>query len=322
MSPKPTNKVPAKWDANQIPSLKGKVAVVTGANVGIGYVTALELARHGADVVLACRNDAKCAAAATEIREAIASAPAAGQVTPMKLDVSSLASVESFSNEFAKTHDHLDLLVNNAGVMAIPYERTVDGLDMQFATNHLGHFALTARLFPLLKNSAAARVVNVSSIAHRSAKMDKSNIMMGEDGYSPTTAYGNTKLYNLLFTIELDRRLKANGIASITSACAHPGITRTNLLTAPTTKNGFLARLLWNVFSWLPLFQDADMGALPQLYAATASNVEGGDYFGPEHDRKGYPVSVEPVNDSKSAEAAKAMWEQSEMLAKLTFKVE
>jgi NAD(P)-dependent dehydrogenase (short-subunit alcohol dehydrogenase family) len=321
MSPTTPNKVPAKWDAEQIPSLTGKLAVVTGANSGIGYVTALELARHGADVVLACRNDAKCQEAAKNIQDAIASTPAHGRVSAMQLDVSSLASVAAFSEQFSQQHERLDLLVNNAGVMAIPFEKTADGLEMQFATNHLGHFALTSRLLPLLKRSPAARIVNVSSLAHRNAKMDKSNIMTGEKGYSAMTVYSNTKLYNVLFTLELDRRLKASDISNVVAACAHPGITRTNLLTAPTDKNGFFPRLLWSIFSYFPVFQSADMGALPQLYAATAANVQGGDFFGPEGDRKGYPAVEEPQNESRSKEAAAALWEQSEQLAKLQFEV-
>ncbi|RLN55468.1 hypothetical protein BBJ28_00026174, partial [Nothophytophthora sp. Chile5] len=159
--------VPNHWDATQISSQKGKVAIVTGANSGIGYETALQLARHGAHVVLACRNEARGQQAEANIREILASTSDAGTVEFKQVDVSDLSSVQSFSEEFMKTHHRLDLLVNNAGVMAVPYSKTVDGYERQFATNHLGHFALTAQLFSLLKQSASSRVVNTSSYVHR-----------------------------------------------------------------------------------------------------------------------------------------------------------
>ncbi|RLN58821.1 hypothetical protein BBJ28_00025057, partial [Nothophytophthora sp. Chile5] len=165
--------VPDNWDATQMSSQKGKVAIVTGANSGIGYETALELARHGAHVVLACRNEARGQRAEANIREILASTPDAGTVEFKQVDVSDLSSVKTFSEEFTKAHDRLDLLINNAGVMAVPYAKTVDGYERQFATNHLGHFALTAQLFPLLKQSASSRVVNTSSHGHRGASLER-----------------------------------------------------------------------------------------------------------------------------------------------------
>lgn len=300
----------ARWPSSQAP------------NSGIGYWTVAELARHGADVVLACRSASKAEKAIKSIRKEIANDPEHGEVTFMLMDVSSLSSVESFCDEFAKTHSALDLLVNNAGVMAIPFAESEDGYDVQFTSNHLGHFALTTRLFPLLKKSSAARVVNVSSGAHHFAQMDMSNIMMGKEGYNTFVAYANTKLYNILFSIELDRRLKESGITSITSVCAHPGYVRTNLLAASANEKGWLGWIQWKLYLAKPDFQSAYMGSLPQLFAASGPNVEGGDYFGPENGKNGYPASESPANESNSEEAGKAMWEQSEHLAKLEFKVE
>ncbi|KAF1334432.1 Ww domain-containing oxidoreductase, partial [Globisporangium splendens] len=324
MSGAKKTEVPDKWDATKIPSLKGKVAIVTGGNSGIGYETALELARKGANVVLACRSEERGKDAEAKIRDAIGGTPEVGKVAFAKLDVSSLKSVQEFSDWFLTTYDRLNILVNNAGIMAVPYSLTVDGYESQFATNHLGHFALTARLFDLLQKSAPSRIVNVSSLAHRHAsKFNENEIVMPEEKYSSNGAYPISKLCNMLFTKELDRRIKAAGIVGVTATACHPGFTKTNLVTAPSTENGFWLRLMWKIFRILPLFQDSAMGALPTLYAAAAPNVQGGDFFGPRgfQATRGYPVLEAPSEQAESVTASKKLWTFSEKLAKLSFDI-
>jgi NAD(P)-dependent dehydrogenase (short-subunit alcohol dehydrogenase family) len=316
--------VPEKWDASMIPSLKNKVAIVTGANSGIGYVTARELARKGADVVLACRGEERGRAAEANIKKELANVPEAGNVAFAKLDVSSLESVQTFAEDFKRTHTQLDLLVNNAGIMGVPYTLTVDGVESQFATNHLGHFALTARLFDVLKTTASSRIVNVSSILHSDSKLDEDNIVTTADKYNEDAVYADTKLVNILFTKELDRRLKAAGVDCVAAVC-HPGVTATNMLAGPISVHGFFAGLKYrfaNVFI-VPLLQSADMGALPTLFAATAPGVQGGDYFGPDGFQRirGYPVLEQPSPVAESPSAGAKVWTLSERLAKLSFEV-
>ncbi|KAG7396885.1 hypothetical protein PHYBOEH_001575 [Phytophthora boehmeriae] len=321
--------VPDNWDASQIPSQKGKVAIVTGANSGIGFEAALELARKGAHVVLACRNEGRGHDAEKTIRDTLASSPGAGQVEFVMLDVSDLGSVHKFVDEFKGTHDRLDLLINNAGVMAVPYAKTVDGYERQFATNHLGHFALTAQLFPLLKQSTPSRVVNVSSLAHNGAKLSRlsagSEIMRTSDkGYSSTEVYAESKLSNLLFTFELGRRLRAQNITGVTAIVCHPGLTFTNLMNPPAAEGSWLTSFMWRLGAILPLTQDAPTGALPTLYAATGVDVKSGDYYGPGNyfEIWGPPKRVQANATAHDESAAIALWEESERLAKLQFSVE
>ncbi|KAE8974572.1 hypothetical protein PR002_g25871 [Phytophthora rubi] len=321
--------VPDTWSASDIPSQSGKLVVITGANSGIGYQAALELARKGADVVLACRSEARGKQAEQRLRDALASSPGAGTVKFMLLDVSDLSSVKRFAQEFNATHHRLDLLINNAGVMAVPYAKTVDGYERQFATNHLGHFALTAQLFPLLRQSAPSRVVNVSSLAHLSAKLEPfttgPRIMRSDDkGYSASEVYAESKLCNLLFTFELTRRLKAQNVSGVTSVVAHPGFTSTNLMGPPSSEGGWLSRLLWRVGGLLPVLQDAPTGALPTLYAATALDVESDDYYGPGNyfEIWGPPKRVQAKATAHDKVAAQNLWEESERLAKVKFDVQ
>ncbi|GAB9473095.1 Ww domain-containing oxidoreductase [Globisporangium polare] len=320
-----SNAVPSKWDAKQIPSLSGKVAVVTGANSGIGYVAALEMARNGAHVVLACRNEERGQAAAAKIQQEIGSSSTTGggKAEFMQLDVGSLASVKSFTERFQSSHERLDVLVNNAGIMGVPHALSPDGVESQFATNHLGHFALTAQLYPLLQKSAPSRVVNTSSVAHRDAKLDLKEIVTPKDKYVPMKVYSNTKLCNLLFSFELDRRLRASDATSkVIAVTVHPGVTNTPLFNGPA-QNGVFAKMAMKAFSALPIGQKVEMGALPTLYAATAPGVQSGEYFGPSgfNNFRGYPALEEPVNQSKSKEAGEKLWAESERLAKMSFEV-
>ncbi|ETI46889.1 hypothetical protein F442_08736 [Phytophthora nicotianae P10297] len=319
--------VPHIWHASQIPSQEGKLAVITGGNSGIGYETALQLARNGAHVILACRNAERGREAETKIRETLASNPKAGAVEFMQVDTSDLTSVKQFAQEFKKTHDRLDLLINNAGIMGGTYTKTVDGYERQFATNHLGHFALTAHLFDLMKESTSARIVNVSSMTHRNAvwTFDEDEIMVTtERKYSQWLNYANTKLCNILFTFELDRRMKGAGVEGIAAVACHPGTTSTNLLTAPSTSNSnWMWTTTFMLWTLMPR-QTIEMGALPTLYAATGSEVEGGDFFGPKglNAMFGYPAREAPSKLSQSPAAATKLWALSERLAHLSFDIE
>ncbi|KAJ0400508.1 hypothetical protein P43SY_006687 [Pythium insidiosum] len=323
--------VSSKWDASQIPDLQHKLAVITGANSGIGFEAALELARHGAHVVLACRNEARGRAAVDKIRETLqqdkqeTASVRHGAVEFMQLDVSDLSSVQRFTQAFRESHDRLDLLINNAGIMAVGYATTVDGFESQLATNHLGHFALTAQLFDLLCKSAPSRIVNVSSMAHRSAlKFDEDAIMTPREKYDPWSVYADSKLANLLFTAELSRRLEANGIEGVQAVACHPGMTATNLMAAPSENNSWFYRMMWKVSSVLPIYQSAAMGALPTLYAATANETRNGGFYGPDGFFAvcGYPTLEEPSKQAQSLSAAHKLWELSERLTKTPFPVQ
>ncbi|MCD9141859.1 oxidoreductase [Streptomyces albireticuli] len=262
------------WTANDIPDQSGRTAVVTGANSGIGYVTALELARHGAKVVLACRDAARGKAAEERIR---AAAPGA-DVLFAPLDLADLSSVRDFAADLSL--DRVDLLVNNAGVMALPERKTVDGFEMQFGTNHLGHFALTGLLLPRLREAGrGARIVNLSSGLHVLGTVDPRDLHM-EHRYRRWIAYGRSKSANLLFTHELARRLGAAG-SPVVAAAAHPGYASTNLQTAGVRmEERALAERAVELLN-SAVAQSAEEGALPVLHAATAPDVRPDDFFGP-----------------------------------------
>ncbi|MGR3872625.1 oxidoreductase [Streptomyces graminifolii] len=261
------------WNEKDIPDQHGRIAVVTGANSGLGYVTARELARRGARVVLACRSEARGSEAADRI---VAEVPGA-EAEFARLDLGDLASVREFAATFP--YERLDLLVNNAGVMAMPYGTTVDGFETQFGVNHLGHFALTGLLLPALLDAPAARIVTLSSFMHVLANIDIDDLN-SERRYSRWTAYSRSKTANLLFTHELTRRLAAAG-SGVVAAAAHPGYAATNLQTAGPQAEGRkgaerLMEMGNRVFA-----QPAEAGALPSLYAATAPDVRPDSFFGP-----------------------------------------
>ena len=297
------------WTADRIPDQSGRTAVVTGANSGIGLVTALELARAGAIVVLACRNVRKGAAAVKEIREAAPSA----QVEVQELDVSSLDSVRRFVD--ALDVDELDLLVNNAGIMWMPQGRTDDGFELHFGTNHLGHFALTGLLLDRLNRTEAPRVVTVSSNEHKRGHINFDDLQL-ERRYDPRKGYRQSKLANAAFGLELDRRLRTAG-SPIKSVLAHPGYTATNLQVKGQTG---AMKVMMNVGNRL-VGQSAELGALPTLYAATAPDVEGGQYFGPDRFReyRGYPTLVQVKPEGRDAEVGRRLWSVSEELTGVTY---
>jgi NAD(P)-dependent dehydrogenase (short-subunit alcohol dehydrogenase family) len=298
------------WIEKNIPVLTERTAIVTGANSGLGLETTRMLARKGAHLVLAVRNAAKGETAASEIR---AGAPAAG-LDVMPLDLASLDSVRRFADAFLAAHGRLDILVNNAGVMAIPHRRTADGFEMQFGTNHLGHFALTGLLAPVILKTPGARVVTVSSSAHRFGRI-RFDDLNGERSYGRWSAYGQSKLANLLFAYDLQRKLVAVGSDAI-SVAAHPGFAATNLqLVGPQMEGSrFGVRLMAAVNRLMA--QSAAMGALPQIYAATSPDVRGGDYIGPDGfmEQRGFPVKVKSNARSRDETAAARLWAVSEQL--------
>jgi len=291
----------SNWAAENIPDLTGKIVIVTGANSGIGYEMARALARKQATVILACRNKDKGQAAERQIAQEYPGAKAELGL----LDLSNLALVRRFAGEFTRRYDRLDILINNAGIMRTPFGKTTDGFELQFGVNHLGHFALTGLLLDLIVRTPQARVVTVSSGGHRFGKIDFDNLN-ADKGYDAGAAYGQSKLANLLFTYELHRRFKGAGVDAI-AAAAHPGWTAgTNLA------------VHWRMLRLLNPFigQKPSMGALPALYAATAPDVQGGDYYGPDgwQELRGYPTKVRSSDRSYDPAVAAKLWIISEEL--------
>ncbi|MFW5929128.1 MAG: oxidoreductase [Halobacteriota archaeon] len=298
------------WTADDVPRQDGRTFVVTGANTGLGFETSRALAERGAEVVMACRSRERGRDAAAEID---------GVVEVRELDLASLDSVESFASGLRDDHDDVDVLVNNAGVMAVPRRETEDGFELQFGVNHLGHYALTGRLLPLLRaGSDGSRVVTVSSGAHRRGEIDFDDLM-SESEYSRWGAYAQSKLANLLFALELDRRFR--DADDIVSLAAHPGYAATDLQRrAPEEMDSRLhlwgMRLLNAVVA-----QSAERGALPQLYAATAEDVEGGGYYGPGGfmNMRGYPERQTPSERARDTETAERLWRVSRELTDVDF---
>jgi NAD(P)-dependent dehydrogenase (short-subunit alcohol dehydrogenase family) len=302
-----------KWTAEQIPDQRGRVGIVTGANSGLGLIVARDLAGAGARVIMTSRDAGKGAKAADVVK---AAHPAAN-VEVAHLDLADLASVRAFAQDFLAGGGRLDLLVNNAGIMAAPYRKTVDGFELQFGTNHLGHFALTALLMPAFSERPGTRVVTVSSNNHKGGEIHLYDLQ-GERHYSRWGAYAQSKLANLLFAFELDRRLKAAGLPMI-SVAAHPGYSATNLqLSGPPLQERIVMRL-GNRF----IAQTAEMGALPILYAATYPELAGGSYVGPDGpaEMRGYPTIVQPSDRAKDEAMAQRLWQISENLTGVRFKM-
>jgi NAD(P)-dependent dehydrogenase (short-subunit alcohol dehydrogenase family) len=309
----------AGWTTADIPDQSGRVALVTGGNSGLGYQTALQLARQGARVLLAARDRGRGTAALEQL--AAAGVPA-GHAELVQLDLADLASVERFAAGFLAGGQGLDLLVNNAGVMAIPHrETTAQGYERQFGTNHLGHFALTGRLLPALVQRPGSRVVTVSSNMHKRASGIDFDDLQAERSYRPWPAYEQSKLANAMFVLELDRRLRAAGL-DVVSAGAHPGFAATNLqVTGPRSGGGGLMARGMGLATRL-FAQPARDGALPVLDAATGENVRGGEYFGPDGPgemRGRHPKLVQFSRAAHDEAAAARLWAVSEELTGVTF---
>jgi len=305
------------WSADDVPDLSGKTVAITGGNSGIGYEAALVFARRHASVVIACRSVEKGRAAAS----AITAAHPGAAIEVMELDLASLASVRAFAEAFRGRYRRLEVLCNNAGVMALPYRRTADGFEMQFGTNHLGHFALTGLLMELLLGTAGARVVTVSSGMHHvgSVRFDD---LQSEHSYGKWRAYGQSKLANLLFAFELQRRADRAGAKLISVGC-NPGYIATNLQAAgPKMEGSALMESLW-AWSNRWFAEDGATGALPTLYAATASEVQPGDYIAPIYygSARGTPHRGKSSARARDAQAAARLWEVSEQLTGVRYPV-
>jgi NAD(P)-dependent dehydrogenase (short-subunit alcohol dehydrogenase family) len=304
----------AGWTAADIPPQNGKTAVITGATGGLGYETALALAGAGAEVVLTGRNDAKGRHALQSIRAQFPNT----KISYETLDLASLASVAEFAARFAATHASLDMLINNAGVMALPKRQvTADGFEMQFGTNYLSHYALTAHLLPRLRRGNQPRVVNLSSLAHRSGAINFADLQSARS-YTPWKAYGQSKLAMLMFALELQYRGDAAGWGLMSNA-AHPGYARTDLIPNGPGTSGlswYVSRLLRPYAS-----HSAAEGALPTLFAATSPEAKGGGYYGPNwfYELKGPPVPAKIMPRAKDAVTAAWLWDVSATLTGVSF---
>ncbi len=294
------------WSANQIPDQSGRLAVVTGANSGLGLETARALAAAGATVVITARDRAKGEAA----RERITAETPDATVEARVLDLAALESVRGFAAGIAADHPRIDMLINNAGVMMPPRGETADGFELQFGTNHLGHFALTGLLLEPLAAVGGARVVTVSSLEHKPGRIHFDDLQ-SEGKYSSRGAYQQSKFANAVFGLELDRRLRAAG-SPVISVLAHPGYSATNLQTSGPP---FPVSALLRISNAL-IAQSASKGALPQLYAATAPGVEGGEFIGPDGfmEARGTPTEVQPVKRARDEQTARRLWDVSEEL--------
>jgi NAD(P)-dependent dehydrogenase (short-subunit alcohol dehydrogenase family) len=296
----------AHWGINDIPKQDGRIVVITGATSGIGKEAARVFAYKNAKVILAVRNIVKGQEVADSIRNQFTTA----DITVRELDLASLESVKVFADAMILDYPHLDVLINNAGIMMCPYAKTQDGFEIQFGTNHLGHFALTLRLLPLLKKRQGSRVVVVSSLAHKSGKLDFSDLQWTTRKYQTGRVYCDTKLANLYFAYELARKLETEGGNPKVTA-AHPGWTATEL-----QRHWVVLELLNHIFA-----QSIAMGALPTLRAAIDEDTFPGDYFGPAKfsEMRGYPIKVESTANSHDIEAAHNLWKLSEEMTGIKY---
>jgi NAD(P)-dependent dehydrogenase (short-subunit alcohol dehydrogenase family) len=296
----------SKWNNSSISNQKGKVVIITGATSGLGKEATKVLASKNATVIMAVRNTKKGKDVADEIKNAFPNAT----IEVRKLELNSLKSVEAFANEIHATHNRLDILINNAGVMMCPYSKTEDGFEIQMGVNHFGHFALTGRLMPLLKSTKNARIVATSSIAHKSGDINFEDINWEERNYKTTNAYSDSKLANLYFAYELVRKFKNEPNAPIVTS-AHPGWTKTEL-----DRHSGLAAFIGNIVA-----QKVNMGTLPTLRAAVDEDAKSGDYFGPKGlmEMRGYPVVVPSNKMAKNEANAKRLWKMSEEMTGVSY---
>lgn len=305
-----------KWSINDMPGLRGKLVIVTGGNSGLGFESVKAFAAKGAQVILAARSIKRGKSAKKKMLEDYPNS----KINVMKLDLANLESIHYFVKHFKKQYRKLNILLNNAGIMMCPYGKTKDGFELQLGTNYLGHYTLTGLLLDYLIKTPKSRVVNVSSSAHKSGTMDFENLMFEKGKYTPMKSYGRSKLANLLFTYELQRRFKSAGLNCV-SVAAHPGGANTNL--ARYLKKKLIFRILMLAGEAF-LTQSAAMGALPSIRACLDPNVAGGDYYGPSgfNEMKGYPVKVRSNEASHDKEDAKRLWEVSEKLTKIEYNFE
>ena len=302
-----------KWTLADMPDLSGKVIIVTGGNGGLGFQTVKAFANKGAEVVIACRSDKKGEAAKTEIQKLQPDA----KIAVMKLDLSDFSSVRSFADTFNAGYNQLDILLNNAGIMMTPYGKTVDGIELQQGTNYFGHFLLTGLLMEKLRSTPKSRVVCVSSIAHKTGKMNFHDLLYEKDEkYTPMGAYSRSKLEALHFTFGLQHYFKSNKIDAIATV-AHPGVSDTNLFNQ--IGSDFFRKLFMPLFKWF--VQPADMGALPLLRAAVDPEAKGGEFYGPDGigGVKGYPVVVRAKKHAYKEKHTRKLWKYSEKITGIKF---
>lgn len=298
-----------KWTLADMPRLDGKLALVTGANRGLGLEITVGLAAAGAQVIMACRDASKAKAAIAEVQRR---APGA-LVKAMTLDLASLKSIREFAHEFSKQYSSLDILVNNASAILVPLQKTQDGFEMHMGTNHFGAFALTALLLDLLSAAPAGRIVNTSSMAHRmTSGIDLEDLNFSRNAYKDMDAYGKSKLATLMFTFELDKRLRQAG-SRVIAVASHPGWTNTN-----PDQGNFILRFFNGLIA-----QSAPMGALPALYAATSPDVSGGDYIGPGGLKElgGHPKKVDCRPEARDPKLATKLWSLSEQLTSVKYQL-
>jgi len=297
-----------KWAKPNIPDLSGKIIIVTGGNSGLGFESVKTFAEKGAEVIMASRSVKKGEAAKSR------AGGVKGKIVVMKLDLQDFDSIDRFADNFMKKYDRLDILMNNAGIMTTPYFKTKDGLEAQIGTNHYGHFKLTGLLLRLLINTPGSRVVNVSSIAHKSGKMNFDDLHFENGGYSPMKSYGRSKLANLLFTYHLQRLFEQHGADTI-SVAAHPGVAMTNL--GRYLENKFIYKFIYPVAR--KVIPGPESGALPQIRAAVDPDVQGGQFYGPHLGLFGDPVQVKSYGLSRDVEDAKRLWNISEEITGVKF---
>lgn len=301
------------WKMSDIPSQRGRLIIVTGTG-GLGYINALALSRAGAEVIMAGRNRNKGEAAIKKIQSSVPSA----NIHFEELDLADLASIEAFGKRMRSKHQRLDVLINNAAVMTIPKPQvTKDGFELHFGTNHLGHFALTAHLMPILRKSRSSRIVTVCALAANSGVINFDDLQ-SEQNYKPMPVYGQSKLANLIFSLELHRRSESEkwGVRSI---AAHPGLSRTDLVDSGAKQNN-KAPLPLRLFGKF-MMQSAEEGALPTLFAATSPEAESGQYYGPggARETKGFPEPAKITSNAKDVNTAKRLWEISKQLTNVDF---
>ena len=295
-----------KWSIDQVPSQVGTIAIVTGANSGIGYEVTLGLIKKGFEVIMACRNIQKAEEAKVKILQQYPTA----KINPMRIDTSSLKEVKKFAEQFKSQYQNLHLLINNAGIMMSPNKVSEDGFENQYATNYIGHFALTGLLLPILTNTAGSRIISLSSLSYKWSEILFDDFHF-KKGYSKTKAYGQSKRACLMFAFELQRRLSAAGFETI-SVAAHPGLSKTNL----DQYYPALIRPLGNLF-----LQPAAKGALPILFASLDKDLKGGEFIGPDgfQQMRGYPTIVEADEYSNNKEVAKRLWTESEKMTSVFY---
>ncbi len=289
------------WDTKNIPNLKGKTALVTGSNSGLGYYTAKALAEKNCHVILSCRTTEKSIATKDKLQKLIPKA----QLSTIDIELADFKNVSNKCNQIRNEYKNLDLLINNAGIMHPPKTLNSQGYEIQFAVNHLSHMLITLKLIPLLEKIKNSRVVTVTSLAQFFGKVGWKNLK-AQDYYNKQESYATSKLANVMFALELNQRLKEKNILSL---AAHPGIAKTNLFNAQRPDPSRIEKLSLELFS--PIFQSAEMGALPQIYAATSNTVKSGDHYGPKYNFRGYPKLAKTSPVALNITERKNLWNKS-----------